>query len=346
MELPDPAELESLRQAYTREQLVRRVGLLALTGVLYVNLFGGALGAIVYGYGPVGAGAISMLTAALPFVGIVLLNRWAQRHHRHAAEDVRAALGIRARDRGLATLAFFGLASVVPAIGWVLWGWEMSTLVAAAYIALGVLGPAFRRLRNPELPVWALVALGVWSVIGGGWVLALRPVFGDGGEMLAGVVWMALMPMGLPAWALRHRLVSWSRRDGRIGQVARAWGVFLPPAQAAQLTRESGDLDGALASLTRSLETPQPLRLFAETLLELGDTLLSRGDPRAPEVFGACGRAVPADPRPFAGLARALASSDRERALAYARFAEDNAARQLSGGDPAVTALRASLERQ
>ena len=85
----------SMMQEHVRERFVHRVGVMALTVVLYVNLTGGAIGGVLYGFGPLSSVLIGAALAGLPLVGLLALNRRAQRHERAARETIAWLLGSR-----------------------------------------------------------------------------------------------------------------------------------------------------------------------------------------------------------------------------------------------------------
>ncbi|MCB9677127.1 MAG: hypothetical protein H6737_18565 [Alphaproteobacteria bacterium] len=342
VELPDPEALETVRQEHVRERFVHRVGVMALTVVLYVNLTGGAIGGVLYGFGPLSSVLIGAALAGLPLVGLLALNRRAQRHERAARETIAWLLGSRVESGWPTRLATLS-ASVLVGLGVVLaLRYDMARAGSLAFVGFGIVAPFLRKRNTPEIPTWAMAVMGAW-IAGGGLFVLLMPTARVGFNVAT--VWLIVAPFGLPLFLLRNRLVEWAGQEGSLGNVARVLAAFLPTAQTARLRREAGDVDGSLAAMQAQFTRPLARQLLFDAVLEVSETLLALGDPRALPAFAALARIAPSDPRPFTGLARVLRSEDPERALAYARFAEENAARTLSGGDAAVTALRESIER-
>jgi CheY-like chemotaxis protein len=337
LEPPEPSQLAALRQRAISQRFVRWVAVVGLAAVMYLNLAVALLA-------PTATSALVVVLGGLPLAGLVAVVWSSQRQARSALAAARRVLGVQQpqREQRLIGALLFGFLGVLIPAAVLLYEAERELLC----LVLGVLVPLGRRQADPALPGWGLLLLGAWSALGGVWMVTLAPLFGPSLAFYAGLCWIVLSPFGLPVMPLRHVLARWAEGPGLLGRLARAWAVFLPAAQVARVRRVRGDAWGALATLRLRLAGPHGGRLLGEALLEAGEALLELRDRRALGMFAAASRLMPTDVLPFSGLARAYRGEDLDRALAYARFAEENAQRGLGSGDPAVTALRAELEQQ
>jgi CheY-like chemotaxis protein len=349
LEPPPPSELGALRQRAISQRFVRWTAMLGLAAVMYVNL---AVALLAPGWysssptmvSPTVTGLLVVVLGGLPLLGLLGVVWSSQRPARAALAAARRVLGVQEpqRDQRLLGALLFGLLGMLIPAAVLLYEAERTLLC----MVLGVLVPLGRRQADPTHPLWALILLGIWSALGGVWMVTLGPVLGPSLAFYAGICWIVLSPFGLPLLPLRHRLARWAERPGPRGELARAWVVFLPAAQAARVRRVRGDPWGAMSVLRARLAGPLGGRLLGEALLEAGEVLLELGDRRALGMFAAAARLMPRETAPFFGLARAYRTEDADRALAYVRFAEENDQRRLWGRDPAVTALREELERR
>ena len=343
--LPDPEVLVDTRQRWVTERFATRVVVVVLYAALFVNLTGVGTVAIAYRWSQPVLIASLGIAAALPTIGMIVAV-WANtRRSRTALAAAREVLGLEASATYPQWVAFVALVGVAL-LGFYAQQQVGNAGYAAFFAALGAWGASVRRWQDPATPAWGLAFMTGWMWLGAGWMVAFVPAAGADLAFQIGVWWVILAPFGLPLLVFRKAVVRLSERPDRLGAVMRAWAVFLPPAEAAKVRRLQGEAQDALALLQERLRRRLWGWALRDALLEAGEILSDLEDPRTAALFAAAAEVSPDDARPFVGLARAIRGSDLERAIAYARFAEENAARALSASDPAIAALREELERE
>jgi hypothetical protein len=342
MDLPDPDQLESTRQTEVAHAFGARVANVLMIAALYVNITGVVIGATLSQLTNAGLIVSVLLGALLPVIGLIGVQWVRLRRARQAAHRARDLLQITPFGEAPGRIAW--LAIIVAGLGGAFLP-VPNAWVACALLALAVLGPLVRRRRAPETPTWVLGLLGGWVAVAALLAVVMVPVTGPKYAGALALTWLICAPFGFPAALLRGPLTGLMSRTDALGGLARAVAPLLPPAQGASALRESGDPNAALSRLKPALAGDQRVIPLGECLLEAAACLTAIGDPRAVPILGCAAHVLPADPRPFVGLARALAVTDPDRALAYARFAEANAARaSFLGGADDARVLREQLE--
>jgi CheY-like chemotaxis protein len=324
---PRPEELESLRRRWVVLRFARTATALGLVLVLYANLAVGLWAANTHRLSLVAGAVIMGLLSAPP---VLALGGWlwaGQKRGRTVLRAVRRALGIEERPRwqswSSSLLAALGALLLTAAL------WESAQSRSVSFLLVGALLPLAGSTLDPAWPWRARVLVGAWNALGAWGAALLWSHIGPGLALLGSVLWMAGSPFLWPTLLLRGHLLRLVGRQDGVGQLARAWAVFLPPAQQARVRRGRGDWEGALRILRQALSRPLRGPLLQEVLLETGELLLELGDSRATGLFASAVWLRPTETGPLHGLAKALRQKAPELARAYTSFAEQNAARAL-----------------
>jgi hypothetical protein len=342
--LPDPETLEETRQAWVRERFAVQIAFLAA----FLTAWVGAIGSVVVGVllnAPSNLiWGVTAFVTVLPVAGMLGTALWHARRFRRGKREALAVLGVRDEWGFVRRGAIWGSASLLAV------GVYVSVMVAdtrgiwpflLVMVVAGLMLSLIRRRMDPVFPFWAMALMTgwIWAATG---VVAVVALWVPHLAPYVGIAALVLSPFGLPVVLLRESIVRVAGQDSVRGRLAGTLVAFLPPAQQA---RHAGRSDDALALLMQRLPILRGT-VLAEALVEVGLALLEREDPRAESVFAAAAILGPGQVGPFAGLARCLREREPKTALAFAEFAEANAARGMRAADPELVALREALQEE
>ena len=287
---------------------------------------------------------VTLFLSLMPFAGALGLALWHARRLRRGKRLALAVLQLPPR-RTWVTHLLVWIPSAALGIGIYIamqLAQEQDLVWPAAVVLLlgGLVLPVIRRIQDPGLPGWAMALMTGWVALSVVLMLGVAQAVPAQFAVIAGLgLAMLLSPFGLPVVLLRDPITRAAGQLSLVGRLAARLVVFLPPAQKA---RHAGRTDDAMEALLERI----PLlygQVLGEALVELGQMLLDRRDPRAEGVFVAAAEILPGGAGPFAGLARSVRDSRPEWARLYVVFAESNAARGLGSVDPELVALRESI---